>query len=539
MQPNRRNGASNGEILLFLILLGVGVMVCLYLNQTPKVVQRTVIVEKEAAPAPPPPPPAKPPPVVKPPPAQIRAPIEPQQLPETVVVYTPSPPACIAIGKRLRIAQQAAVQINLDITTARQAALDQLRQSSDYQSLKADLEEKKKAKDDALSALQKDNAAGNDTDQDSVNVRAADLAWADQVGVVTHLENQTVADDQTVNQKLHDLKDIQREIADQQMQMEDYIYREINSVCDRDACHIDDVKLDPDQSTIQVDMTPQNQPTPGAMADAALNDIGAVLETLSKSPFTWQEIRFRICGQTKNIVEYQLTYSHNATADISFELLHMSSLLYPPIHTADLHIGTTGILFDVKIMNIIDDNNMIVWLDEAVGNIDDILRPVWIRGISTVGRVTDSNCDITTPLEVTRTIQYTAVSGAVKTIFMLEPARFNQNLVIGDYYNNYKLIALAQNIWLNPTIDCLQGRQPLPDSYIRQPGTKPPELFNTLQIGGYSRVDGSLCPVTLVHSPHPLNPAQPNPPTNNTPPLPFPYNNTNPVVSSRPPPQGF
>jgi len=75
-------------------------------------------------------------------------------------------------------------------------------------------------------------------------------------------------------------------------------------------------------------MTPQNQSAPGAMADAALNNIGTVLETLS-NPLHLQEIRFRICGQTKNIVEYQLTYSHNATADISFELLHINSLLYP------------------------------------------------------------------------------------------------------------------------------------------------------------------------------------------------------------------
>jgi len=47
-------------------------------------------------------------------------------------------------------------------------------------------------------------------------------------------------------------------------------------------------------------------------------------------------------------------------------------------------------------MNIIDDNNMIVWLDESLSDIDDILRPVWIRGISTAGRVDESNCDITT-----------------------------------------------------------------------------------------------------------------------------------------------
>jgi len=122
---------------------------------------------------------------------------------------------------------------------------------------------------------------------------------------------------------------------------------------------------------------------------------------------------------------------------------------------------------------------------------------------------------------------------------MLEPARFKQNLVIGDYYDNYKLIALAQTSGSTPPSTVSRAGPPLPNSYIRQPGAKPPELFNTLQIGGYSRNDGTLCPVTLVHSPHPVGPAQPNPPTNNTPPLPFPYNNNNPIVSSRPPPQGF
>ena len=102
--------------------------------------------------------------------------------------------------------QQVAVQINTDITAARQGALDRLRQTPDYQSAKAELEEKKKAKDEALNALRQVNASGRDTDQDTANVQAASRAWADQIGVLTKLEDETVANDEKVNQKTHDLK---------------------------------------------------------------------------------------------------------------------------------------------------------------------------------------------------------------------------------------------------------------------------------------------------------------------------------------------
>jgi hypothetical protein len=533
-----RSGVGTGEIWGFLALLGIAVATGIYMEK-PNEVIRTVVVQ-----APPTaPPPSALAPVVTPPASEVRAPVTPPpplpQLPEAVAIFTPPAPACMAIEKRLRIAQQAAIQANIDVATAKQSALDMLRQSPDYQSMKADLDDKKRAKEDALNAFQKDDSAGNDTDQDTLNIRAASVSWVNQLGVIAKLENETVANDEMLQRKVQDLKDIKIDILDQQKQLGNYINKEIKSVCDRTACEINDVKLDADHWIIEVDMTPVAQGSPGEMADAALNNIGAILETVSKSPFTWQGIRFRVRDEISNTVQYQLTFTHNATADVNFEQIHINSLLSHPIHTVDLEIGTTGILFDVKIMNIVDENNMIVWLDESDQNIDDLLRPVWIRGIDTAGKVDESNLDITTPLRVTGTIRYTTVEGGSKTVFLLEPTGFKQNIVIGDYYDDSKLISLAQNIWLNPTIDRLQGRQPLPDSYIRQPGMTPPEFVNTLRIGGYIRSDGSICPITLVHSPHPVWAAQPEPPRNRTPSLPSYGNNSNPLITNGPPPQGF
>jgi hypothetical protein len=536
MGPSRRNGVGKGEVLAFLALAGMGVAICLYLNQKPQVIERTVVIEKEAPPPAPQPPPPKPAPAVKPPALVIRTPVEPLQLPEVVVAANPPVPPCVAMMKKLRIALEAAIQTEKDLARAKQAAIDNLHQSPDYQAMKADLEAKKKAKDDALNALRQDNVAGNDTDQDTANVRAASLAWATQVGVLTKMEEATVAADQTVNRKIQDLKEMNVEIADQHRQLEQYIYREIVSVSDRTLCQINDVQLDTNKWNLQVDMFPVNQEKPGAMADAALNNIGTVLETLSRSPFPWNAIQFRVFGEETNAVEYQISYSHSDIADVNFGRLHMSSLRYSPLHAGNLRIGASGILIDARIINVVDDNNMIVWLDESDNNIDDIVRPVWIRGIDTTGKVDESCCDIPIPLVVTKTVRYLTVGGSYKTIFLLEPRGFNQNVLFGDYYDNNKLVAMAQDVWLNSAIDHLQGRTTLPDFYVRRPGTKPPELVNTLQIGGYARGDGSTCPLTLVHTPHLVMAAQPDPPTNRMPPLPSPYQNTNPLIANSPPP---
>ncbi len=179
---------------------------------------------------------------------------------------------------------------------------------------------------------------------------------------------------------------------------------------------------------------------------------------------------------------------------------------------------------------------MIVWLDESDNNVDDIVSPVWIRGIDTAGKVDESCCDIPIPLVVTKTVRYLTAAGSYKTVFMLEPRGFNPNVLFGDYYDNKKLVAMAQDVWLNSAIDRLQGRKAVPDSYLRQPGTKPPEFVNTLEIGGYARGDGSTCPLIVVHTPHLVVAAEPNPPMNRTPSLPSPYRNSNPMIANSPPP---
>src|SRR5579872_6694977 len=141
MHPTRRKGFSKGEVLLFLVVLGLGMVIFICVNQKPTVVERTIVIEKEA-PAPPPPV-VKPAPVEAAQPASVKMPPEPTvQLPETVVIITPPEPACIAMEKKLRIAQQVAIQVNKDIAAARQAALKQFRHSSDYLSMMADLEQK-------------------------------------------------------------------------------------------------------------------------------------------------------------------------------------------------------------------------------------------------------------------------------------------------------------------------------------------------------------------------------------------------------------
>ncbi len=270
--------------------------------------------------------------------------MEPLQLPEVVVAANPPVPACVPMIKRLRIALEAAIQTEKDLAPARQAAIDKLHRSPDYLEAKADLEVKKKAKDDALSALRQDNAAGNDTDQDGANVRAASVAWAQQVGVLTKMEEVAVATDPTVSRKIQDLKDMNVEIDDQQKQLEQFIYREIVSVSDRTLCQINDVQLDTDKWNLQVDMAPVYQDKPGAMADAALNNIGTVLETLSDSPFPWNAIRFRIFGEETNAVEYQISYSHSDIADVKFEWLHMSSQRFLPCMPRICGLGRAGFL---------------------------------------------------------------------------------------------------------------------------------------------------------------------------------------------------
>ncbi|MGD0141213.1 MAG: hypothetical protein ABSD28_20330 [Tepidisphaeraceae bacterium] len=127
----RKTSNRKGEALAFLVVLGLGGMVALYLNQKPQVVVKTVVVQpvatepatQEAPPvvveAPPPPPPEE----VKP-----------------VIVAAPPPlPQCVTIEAKLRDAQNVLAQDQSDLAAASKAAVDRLHQTQDYASAKADI----------------------------------------------------------------------------------------------------------------------------------------------------------------------------------------------------------------------------------------------------------------------------------------------------------------------------------------------------------------------------------------------------------------
>jgi len=408
MHSTRHTGLGAGEILGFLILLAIGIAVALYLNQKPTVVVKNVIVQPNVPAAPiqeaAPPAPAEPVVVKAAPPAEISLPIE-------RIVVAPTVRACVAIEKKLRIAQDAAVQIRANIAAAKQAALTALYQSPDYLAAKADKADKKEAKQAVADTLQKDRTTGADTDHDLADMQATSAAWVVSSGTLAKMEDDAIASDDQVNQQIQNLKDIKIQIAALQKQLGNYIAAEIHSVCKHSDCRIDNVSLDANDWMIYVEMTPDDQSNPGAMADAALHDIGAILETLTRTPFNWNTARFTVYNKS----------------------------------------DTTRHLLEA-----------------------------------------------------------------------------NTSKLMGDYFDDPKLISLAENIWLNPHIDQLQGRPPVPDSIIQRPGVPLPELFNTLAIGGYTRTDGSACPITLVHSPHTVEFARPDPPLNKTPSLPSPILNHTP-----------
>ena len=131
------------------------------------------------------------------------------------------------------------------------------------------------------------------------------------------------------------------------------------------------------------------------MADTALHDIGAILETLTRTPFTWNTARFTVYikSDTTRQAQFQTTYSHSTVSAADFESAHITNFQFPPLHGAILQIGQTGMLMDVEIFQIIDDKNMLV-------HMPDNPNLVWVRGIDTRGMVVHSIIDIDSPLNV-------------------------------------------------------------------------------------------------------------------------------------------
>ena len=525
-------------ILVFMFMIGVLGLIAIYLGQ--RQTEKTIIIERiEPAPATPQAP------VAAPVPQQASFRIEPQpkapvpavpappkglQLQATSIVFKQPPPACIKIQEKIRVAQQVIDQLTVAVAAAKRTALQRVIQSPDYLALKAQLGEKKQAKDEVVSTLQKDKLAGIDTDQDASNVQTATADWITLSGQLTKMREDAVANDPTATEKQQDILATKTDMADLQKQLNNYITHEIVPLCNDAICWVDNIHLDPDTWTIHVDLTPLRQRNPQQAADDAFNCVGIVLETLHKSPFTWQTIQFKVFDTSKN-VEFQLTYDHSDIAKTNFELAHETGLLYPPLAQQSLKVGTEGDLLDVTIGQIIDNQNMLVYLWDDI----DETMPVWVRGVDTTNHVDHSNVDIDVPLAVVGTIRYETSNGS-NTVFLLEPTGFKQNLVIGTYFDNGRLIDMAQKIWLNNSIDQLQGRAPIPDSYLPQPGMEPPKLINTLKIGGYKRDDGSRCQLVELTSPHPVHAAAPDIPIVRAPPMPTGITANNPMIVSRPPP---
>jgi hypothetical protein len=367
-------------------------MICVYLNQKPKVIERIV----EA-------PPPAPAPVVQeappPPPPKIEAPPPPPPAPKPVVVVAPPPPPpeCVIIEAKLRESQQAAAQTIADINAEKESAIQQLHQSQDYLAAKQDVVDKKKAKDDATAALEKDNDTNTDLDKGTADLKDASTAWIAATGALAKMENDALALDDAMGQKLQSLRETNQKIADLRKQMGEYVSREIVKVSNVADCPIESVTMDGKQWAIDAALVPADRPNPAAMADAAMYNVGAALEkVMHKAPFGWQIARFTVYGQfhKQKVVQFQLTYLRDAVDQADFATI-------------------------------------------------------------------DSG-----------------------------------------HFDNNRLVAIAQTVWLSPLIDQIQGRPAPPDTIVKQPGYTPPPMMDTLMIGGYQRSDGSYCPAMSITRPH-------------------------------------
>jgi hypothetical protein len=310
----RKTSNRKGEALAFLVILGLGGMVALYMSQKPKVVVRTVVVQpaatepttEEAPPpveveAPPPPPPA----VVKP----------------VVVVPPPPPPECVAIEAKLRDAQNVLAQDQSDVAAAKKAAVDRLHTSEDYAGAKADIAEKQKAREDVAAQLAKDTSDGADTFHDEENLRTAAKNLLDAKAKLIAMDDDAATSDPTVLDKQEALKTAEANISNLRQQLNDYIAKTIADNCATEDCTIDSVAFDTNSWALDTKLTPAGRPNAGAAADAAMNQIGRIIEkALYKAPFTWNTARFTVYAdyRKKKVPEFRLSYSRSAVEASDF-----------------------------------------------------------------------------------------------------------------------------------------------------------------------------------------------------------------------------
>ncbi len=303
------SGMGKGEILAFIVVLGVGAMIFLYMNQKPKVIERTVVIQQ----APPPPVQEAPPP----PPVVVQTPTPPPPAPKPVVVAPPPPPPtpeCVIIEQKLRAAQADAVAIQTQIGAAKQAALNDFHNSDDYKNAAADLDAKQKAHDAAVAQIASDNATNSDSSQDAVTLQTAATDLLNAKAKLQALQADAFAGNTAVADKQQALSDANDRVADLQNQLSDYIANAITQDVQAN-CSIESVKADPKTEIIEAKMLPSALNDSRASADAAFNQIGYVLaNTLQHSPFTWSIAKFTVFVDyhDKKVPEFQATYLRDA-----------------------------------------------------------------------------------------------------------------------------------------------------------------------------------------------------------------------------------
>jgi hypothetical protein len=323
----RRLGAGARDFLIFLALFACGFLV-----------YRLFFAAKPPAPAPAPvivqnvPPPPATPPVIQPPPAPKAAPIvvaAPAAPPKASFKIAPSlpekEPESKIVERDLRIALQAAIKSNDFITNETKACRDRVHHSPEFLALKADADAKKSAKDAAAEKLRQDNASGADTDEDVKNLQAASTDWIAAAAKLTSAENDALAADTALTEK----EAIYDSASADVHRLKAKLIAEISKAVDDSAtdpdCTVRSVNLDPWTWSLVIQLQPRPQPDSAVMADAAVTQIGNILENaLCQSPFSWTKAKFTVFSIYKgqSAVEFQARYDYREIAGANFDRLH-------------------------------------------------------------------------------------------------------------------------------------------------------------------------------------------------------------------------
>jgi hypothetical protein len=322
----RHFGAGFWDFLIFVSLL-VGAFV----------VYRVFFAPKPPLPAPAPPivqavpPPAPPPVVVTPPPAPKPKPVvtaAPSAPRPTFKVAPPLPdkePEVKITERDLRISLQAAITSCDFITREKSLCLDRLHHSAEYLALNADVDAKKSAKEAAADKLRQDNASGADTDQDTKDLKTTSADWIAVAAKLTTMENAALAADVALTQKESILKSASSDVDRLNAKLVAEIAQSIDDSATNPDCTVHSVKLDLTTWSIITELDPGPQEDSAVMADAAVSQIGNILEnSLCQSPFGWTKAKFTVFVpyRGKPAVEFQLRYDRHAVDTANFDRLH-------------------------------------------------------------------------------------------------------------------------------------------------------------------------------------------------------------------------